>query len=139
MPDTLVPAATAVYRAWAADVKARGGVVTALPHVGTPAAKYAFAIWSPRVKSGAWAAPTVLSRNGEYAYYAADRAVERAAAELPKASAEEIALGAARLKDSWLDVLREMGTRAFWLALFVIVLAVMFLVWRTLRLARSAA
>lgn len=127
--DKLAAQRTA-YGTWAAQVKASGGVVTVLPDKsGVAAARYPRDVWEPKVNARQWNKPDAVTKNAaRYGYYAADSAVQAAAAKLPDATKDEIARGAAALKNSWLDAAYALGRHAFWIVVLLLVVVGLYLV-----------
>jgi hypothetical protein len=77
----------AMYAAWAASVKANGGVATALN--GRPVARYYKTVWVPQVNAKKWPMPDTYTNDGQYAYYYASTQIASAAQSLGVATSSE--------------------------------------------------
>jgi hypothetical protein len=114
--------ALATYDAWAAAVRAAGGVAinsmgidVATAHVtasgNQAAARYPASVWVPQVNSRAWAQPDAYDRTGYYGYYLAPWDVQLGATATGQATDAEVANHIAN--SSWWEdfklVLRALG------------------------------
>lgn len=80
-----------LYHAWAAQVKRDGGVVVTLPGTTTPAGRFPYTVWGPKVNARVWPLPTTYDKAGKgHGYYVASSAVEQSARALKNAKPSEV-------------------------------------------------